>query len=61
MELEDKWVNTAELEKYLSLTKPTIMKLVRNGKIPKPIKVGSQRLLWYKPDVKEAMFKFPAL
>ncbi len=61
MELEDKWVTCQELQNYLSLARPTIMKLVKTGKIPKPIKVGSQRLLWYKPDVKEAMFKFPAL
>jgi|TARA_R110000823_G_C15862795_1_gene493351 excisionase family DNA binding protein len=59
MNLEDRWVCIAELGKYLSLSKPTIYKCVKDGKLPKPRRVGTQKLLWYKPDIKKAMLALP--
>lgn len=40
-----------DLVEFLSLSKPTIYRLIKRGQFPIPIKLGSQAVGWLKKDV----------
>ena len=52
---EQKFLNPSDLSKMLRISKATLWRYIKSGKLPQPKRLSKQILLWNKSEVLEAL------
>lgn len=52
---EQKFLNPSELAEMIRISKATLWRYVKSGKLPQPKRLSKQILLWNKSEVLEAL------
>jgi len=50
---DDRLLRLSEVEQIVKLKKPTIYRLAREGKFPKPLKIGDRASRWSYNDIQK--------
>jgi predicted DNA-binding transcriptional regulator AlpA len=51
-DVEDRYMNTVDLRNYISVSKATLWKMMKeDNTMPKPFKIGERSLRWKKSEI----------
>ena len=49
--IEKRLIGRAEVEELLGVSRPTVFRMVRDGRLPRPIKIGPKSNRWRGKDI----------
>lgn len=55
MSLDLKYLTAKEVSKIVGFHRMTIVRMIKTGRFPKPIKIGVRRIAWLEEDLRKWM------